>query len=36
MGEAMYDQQKILKLLNMGGETMERFFHKNAEYLLNL
>jgi len=36
MNEAMYDQEKIFKLLNMGKDTMERFFHGNAEYLLNL
>jgi predicted TIM-barrel fold metal-dependent hydrolase len=35
-GDALYDQQKIMKLLNSGDETIERFFHKNAEFLLNL
>ena len=36
MGEAMYDQEKLFKLLNKSEDTIERFFHKNAEYLLNL
>ena len=36
MNEAMYDQERIFKLLNMGKETMERFFHGNAEFLLGL
>jgi len=36
MGEAIYDQEKIFKLLNMSNDTIERFFHGNAEYLFNL
>jgi predicted TIM-barrel fold metal-dependent hydrolase len=34
--EAKYDQEKIFKLLNMDSNTLERFFHGNAKFLLNL
>ena len=36
MYEAIYEQERIFKLLNMNKETMEIFFHGNAEYLLNM
>ena len=36
MGDAIYDQEKIFKLLGMSEDILERFFHRNAESLLSL